>query len=550
MMSSTASPTPKIISSRFTGRCPLARYALPKESVIPDQPLYHPAWHVPYQLDLAARGYVLRRAAVIADPGTGKTHIAMAVAAAGIAFGDIDVILVVCEKGKLRDWLAEFAASTSIGPVVKYYGDGRDKRLAKDPKVIVTTYETARSSLIVRRPVPRKKRPQVFDGPLLTWLAGHRVLIVWDEAGAKLKNRSSDVYKAQARLVARLEKTGSPFVFALTATPAERDWESAFNMLSITGPPGYMPLVKDFEHDYVSGRDDYGRARYHDDRMPVFAARAAPRILRKRKSDPDVRDQFPPKTEVFERTEMREDQARLYRMTEDLAWDGNKNYDPPPGLAVILRQLAGHPASLLHGKSQLAQLMVEKLGSRLTGCSSAKTELLMSYLSSLLDADLKSIVFTFFGQTVLRVLSEELQRAGMPVFIIHGQMSSDEQHRARELWRTASGGAVLACSDAVARGVNLPEAASVIEYESAVTHATRQQRFDRAHRLGRGEMPLTCVTMVLEGTCEVPLLKKALDRNVQQDVLLGDDSDEARADGYVTGQDRKWMFAVARKRQL
>ena len=63
-------------------------------------------------------------------------------------------------------------------------------------------------------------------------------------------------------------------------------------------------------------------------------------------------------------------------------------------------------------------------------------------------------------------------------------------------------------------------------------------------------MPLLCVTFVLEGTTEVPLLRRALERNEQQDVLLGDDSDEALADGYVTAADRRMMFAVARKRRL
>ena len=515
-------------------------------------PLYHPGWHVPFQLDLMARAYLLRQSMTVADMGLGKTHVAMGLGAYCLMNGDADLLLVCCEKNKLYDWRDEIAAHSSMGPVIMYYGPDRARRLARGGQVLVTTYETARQDLAV---FARKGSRKAADGPLLAWLLGRRPVIVYDEGSAKLGNRSSALYKAHAHMLRELRRKNPEMpVCVLTGTPIERDWENAYNTLRLA-VPGRMPLVRDFEARYTHGRDDYGRLRFRRDRMGEFAGTCRPVILRKRKTDPDVIGQFPVKTEIFERIEMGETlQAKLYKTVEDLAWTTEGEHREVPGLHVALRQLAGHPQAVtraaLAGGSRLARLLDEQLRPRLTASPSAKTEMLITYARQVLDEDGKLLVFTFFGQSVLPVLADKLRAGGMPLFVTHGQMSISAQHAERAKFRACAGGAVLLSSDAGARGLNIPEAGCVIEYEAAVTNATRQQRFDRAHRLGRGGVPLLCVTFVLEGTTEVPLLRRALERNEQQDVLLGDDSDEALADGYVTAADRRMMFAVARKRRL
>jgi SNF2 family DNA or RNA helicase len=498
-----------------------------------------------------AKSYLLRQAMVVADMGLGKTHIGMGVGAYCLMQGDADLLLICCEKAKLLDWRDELAVHSSMGPVIMYYGPDRARRLARGGQVLITTYETARQDLAA---FERKGSRKAADGPLLSWLLGRRPVIIYDEGSAKLGNRSSTLYKAHAHALRQLRKRdGQLPVLVLTGTPIERDWENAFNTLRLM-VPGLMPTVKDFEAAYTYGRDDYGRLRFRRDRMAGFAELCQPRLLRKRKTDRDVIDQFPDKTEVFERVDMGETmQARLYKTVEDLAWTTEGEHREVPGLHVALRQLAGHPRAIIRaaeaGGSRLARLLAEQLRPRLRASPSAKTEKLAEYARQIVSEDAKLLVFTFFGQSVLPVLAEELGKEGFPLFLTHGQMSISAQHEQRTAFRTCAGGAVLLSSDAGARGLNIPEASCVIEYESAVTNATRQQRFDRAHRIGHGGTPLTCVTFVLEGTAEVPLLRQALNRNEQQDVLLGDDSDEALADGYVTAGDRRMMFAVARKRK-
>lgn len=513
--------------------------------------LYHPAWYIPFQVGLMAKSFLLRQAMVVADMGLGKTHVGLGLSAYALMEDEANVVLIVCEKGKLFDWRDELKTATELGPVVIYHGPDRAKRLARGAQVIITTYETARQDAAV---FEKRGSRKAADGPLLTWLLARRPMIIYDESAAKLgKNRSSALYKAHAHLLRRLRgKDPGLILLMLTGTPIERDWEGAFGQFRLL-QPGFI-TVKDFEDRYTAGRDDYQRLKFRKDRMGEFAALCAPRLLRKRKTDHDVVDQFPQKHEWFERVEMRADQARLYKVVEDLAWDDEGEYRQVPGLAVLLRQLAGHPGSVLRaaqaGGSRLASMLADTLGDELRACSSAKADLLADMARQIVDEDAKLVAFTFFGQSVLPELSSLLQREGLPVFLTHGKMTAREQHDERMRFRTCEGGAVLLSSDAGARGVNLPEASTVIEYESGVTSATRQQRFDRAHRIGHGGAPLSCVTFCLEGTIEVRLLRQALSRNEMQDILLGDDSDEAHADGYMTAGDRRQLFAVAKRRRI
>jgi SNF2 family DNA or RNA helicase len=514
-----------------------------QEQVIP---LYHPAWRVPYQLDMMVQSYLARQYLVVGDLGTGKTHIGMGVAAYALMNGDAGTVLICCEKNKLLDWRDELAAHTSMGPVAVYHGPSRARLLAGNPQVVITTYETARQDLAK---FASKRARKAADGPLMEWLAGRgKVVVLYDEASAKLGNRGSGVYKAQAHMLAQLRRNDpGMIVLALSGTPIERDWENAYNTFRLV-VPGLMPPVKDFETYYTYGRDDYQRLRFRRDRMPEFAALCQKRMIRKRKTDPDVRDQFPAMTEEFERIAMHPDQEKLYKAVEDLAWDKNGDHIDVPGLQVILRQIAGHPRAILNsaiaGESRLAKMLADTIGDQLHACSAAKAEALLEYAGKVLAQDSKMLAFTFFGQSVLPALREILK--DFPLFTVHGGMSASEQQDERARFRSTTGGAVLLSSDAGARGVNLPEASCVLEYESGLTYAMRSQRFGRAHRLGQGSGPLTCITFVLQDTIEVPLLKGALNRNEQHDVLTGDgDIQEG-----TTAADRRFLYSCARKRKL
>jgi SNF2 family DNA or RNA helicase len=398
---------------------------------------------------------------------------------------------------------------------------------------------------------PRK----IHAGPLAVALAGQRVVVAYDES-SKLGNRSSKLYKAHAYLLKRLRQAHPRTrVLMLTGTPMEGGgYEQFYNQLRLLAPDA-MPGVGAWQEDCIRYRDDFGRPSYRDEGIERFRAQATPLISRMRKSDPEVREHFPPFTEKFESITMRKDQRELYQRLEDLAWDEEGEFVQVPGLGQLLYQLAGDPLAVRYaaerGSSGLAKMAWRVLGSELGRCSSAKADYLWDwYVDPIVKSGSKLLVFSFYGQTVIPALHDRLEKRFRarrpPLFTYHGGMSVPQRDATLSAFRSCQGGAVLLLSDAGAKGLNLPEAPYTVEYEVARTSAIRTQRAGRGHRFG-GRDPVTFATFTLEGTAEArAAVPKMLERNQQQDYMLGD----IGAEGYTTADDRRELFAMSRHRKV
>jgi non-specific serine/threonine protein kinase len=488
---------------------------------------------------------------VVWDTGTGKTHFAMALAGLLYEDGEIDAVLLVAEKGKIGEWEEDFKSYTSLVPLL-HHGAGRENRFAKAtdsfPEVLISTYETTKTDAakVVKR--PGKRGRSVEEGWLLDRLRGKRVLVVYDEM-TKLKNRSSGNYMGHEFMLKQLAKGAHLRVVGLTATPVEKDYEDAYNLGRLLRPD-LMPLVKDFEKDFVASRDPYGRPNYRHQEMHRFAALMGPLIIRKRKTDPDVIDQFPKQVEESHHIVLHDQQYALYEAIETLGQEYLSEHDEPmPGLWTVLRQIAGHPASLIHSEGKLAQQIVEAFGADfLRSVPSTKTVELINWLEPLvLGQGDKAVVFTFFGQSVLPLLATAMRDKKMRVFTNHGAMSPAQQTEMRLGFRQYSGPAVFLTSDAGARGLNLPEALYVVEYESALTFANRTQRLNRIHRIDSVHPSVTAMTFFADYTVEDLIGAKMIDRNKQHDVLLDDDD---AGENWISAQDRMTMLSIARNRKI
>jgi superfamily II DNA or RNA helicase len=506
---------------------------------------FKPGFHIDWQYDYIARSYLTNNVVIAADMGLGKTVVALGVAGAAFEYEAVDLVLVVCEANKLSEWKRDFARFTRLGAAV-YHGPRRRKFLEDLPQALITTYETARDDAAVFPPKKSRSRT-IAPGPLAEALLGKRVLVVYDEVTKVGHGRDSKLYKAHHWLARQLRAASKEtWVLGLTGTPMETDLDGMLNLMRVVVPHA-MPTVAEYERTVVRSRDIYGRPSYRPEGMAWFRAQCDPYILRKRKSDPDVRESFPPLLEEFRRIRMHADQYRLYQQLEDLAWTPEGERQDVPGLAVLLRILAGDPLAVLEsartGESALAVMVAEELGGELEKCSSAKAQELVSMADIVMSSGGKLMVFTWFAHTVLPVLKRRLD--GRPVFTYHGGMTQDERDRQLHGFETCSGGAVLVCSDAASKGINVPYVQVIAEYEPATKHSTRVQRASRGHRFGRLD-PLTFVTFVLESSVEsASHMSSVLARNADQDFMLHDDE----ADGFVTADDRREMYAQARPRK-
>jgi SNF2 family DNA or RNA helicase len=513
----------------------------------PEGALYHsPLGLFGFQEWGIAEAYLRGSAAAIWDTGTGKSHLGMRLETLLVEDGLVDLALVVAEKGKIGEWVDDFERFTTLD-VRLHHGPGRMKRLEKKglPQVLVTTYETSKADIAKFVRPPGKRGTRIESGPLLDLLRPLRVLVIYDEFG-KLRNRSSANYKAHAYLLKELRKVHPDTrVLGLTATPIEKDWEDAFNQFRLVRPD-LMPTVGDFESYFVKYRDMYGRATYHPQRMHEFAEMCAPIIMRKRKTDPDVLAEFPKRTEQSRHFQMGDEQRKFYEMVEGLQYGEE---EPVPGLWIVLRQIAGHPASIIHAArnpdgGKLAKMLVEELGEDyIRDIPSVKTDGLIEYLKPIINGQgAKVVVFTFFGQSLLPVLASALRKAKFKVYTNHGGMSVDEQTASRKAFKEDPDPAVFLTSDAGSRGINLPEATYVVEYESALTYANRTQRLDRIHRIDSTAVTCTCMTFLVDGTVEVPIINRVIERNKQHDILLGDDD---AGEELMTAAERKEALQIS-----
>ena len=501
---------------------------------------------LPFQADGVITAYDRPGHMFVWDCGTGKSVGAIALSVLCIQDDLIDFVLLICERNKRKEWVADFEEDTFLTTRL-HHGAGRERRLERLglPQVLVTTYETAKADC-AKLSGPRSYLP----GYLLKAMRNKRVLVIYDEC-AKLRNRSSANYKTHEFLLKTLRKWHpNTKVVGLSATPLEKGYEVGFNQLRLL-VPNYMPLIKDFENQCIRYRDTFGRPRYDPVGIEQFMKLTWPHITRKRKTDPDVIAQFPPLSEEFRFIEMAPAQRKFYEMAETLAFELTDSGKADMGTWMLLRQIADHPASIIHSAtkengSKFAKEIVDVLGEQhLRSLPSAKADELVHYLTTITEQGSKAVVFTFFGQSVLLDLERILIDAGLMVFTYHGGKTGAENELSKEFFKSFEEGAVLLSSDGGARGINLPEATYVVEYESALTHAMRIQRRDRIHRINSALGPVTSMTFITEGTIEEDIFRGVLLRNEKHDVFAGDlDAGEE----FTSAADRHMILALARER--
>lgn len=444
---------------------------------------------------------------------THNSHATMRLSTLGFEDGEVDFVLLVCERGKLKEWKSDFEQFTRLSAQIHH--GSRRKRLFHEPflpQVLITTYETGKADLIEVHKTARGHKT-LSSGPLLSTVLSRarRPMIIFDEAD-RLSNRSAMNYRCYEHVLKTFRKNFKIPVIMLTGTPIRTDWENVFNQLRLLRPAG-MPLVKEFGNYFVRARDKFGRAQYHEFRMEEFALLCSPMVLAKSKLDPDVIDQFPATTEEALWVDLEGEQRKLYDLVR-------VDLEGMPGQQTALRQICAHPASLIHsateGSSKLAKALLEELGEEyLRSIPSAKTEALLDYLEPVVKGQqAKAVVFTFFGPSVIPHLRAALTTRGIPVITWN-------EDRGIERFRSARSGCVLLASDAVARGINLPEASYLVEYDMATNYGLRTQRINRASRIGQGGPSLTVRSMLARESVEISLMYNMLRGNMQTDVLLG-----------------------------
>ncbi|WP_405889074.1 SNF2-related protein [Streptomyces sp. NBC_01136] len=389
--------------------------------------------------------------------------------------------LVVCPASLMGNWQREIEKFAPGTPVRRFHGSRRSLEGLADGEFTLTTYGTMR-----------------LDSARLAEVAWG--MVVADEA-QHVKNP----YSATARA---LRTIGSRARVALTGTPVENSLSELWAILDWT-TPGLLGSLGAFRTRYaqaVEGGQD-----------PAAAERLAqlvrPFLLRRRKSDPGIAPELPPKTETDRAVSLTQEQTGLYEamVRETLAEISGADSMARRGLIVKLltglKQICNHPAQFL-------QEDLPKIPGR-----SGKLELLDELLDTILSEGASVLVFTQYVR-MARLIERHLAARGVPTQFLHGGTPVHEREAMVERFQNGEIPVFLLSLKAAGTGLNLTRAEHVVHYDRWWNPAVEAQATDRAYRIGQSR-PVQVHRLIAEGTIEDRIAEMLRRKQRLADAVLG-----------------------------
>ena len=400
--------------------------------------------------------------------------------------------LVVCPASLLGNWEREIRRFAPAAPVRRFHGPGRELAGLDDGVdggvgggFVLTTYGT------MRRDIGRLAEPP--------W--GRWGLLVADEA-QHVKNPHAHTAQALRRIPSRGR-------VALTGTPVENNLSELWALLDWT-TPGLLGTLSAFRDRYaraVEGDRDERAARQ-------LAALVRPFLLRRRKSDPGIAPELPPKTETDQPVSLTKEQVSLYEalvresMTEIEGTEGIARRGLVMKLLTGLKQVCNHPA----------QFLKEPGNAKLPG-RSGKLELLDELVDTVLAEGGSALVFTQYV-AMGRLIERHLAGRGVDTLFLHGGSTVKHREEMVDAFQAGEKGVFLLSLKAAGTGLNLTRAGHVIHYDRWWNPAVEDQATDRAYRIGQTQ-PVQVHKLIAEGTVEERVAEMLRQKRELADAVLG-----------------------------
>ncbi|MER6076113.1 DEAD/DEAH box helicase [Streptomyces sp. NPDC001817] len=393
--------------------------------------------------------------------------------------------LVVCPASLLGNWEREIQRFAPAAPVRRFHGPGRDlEGLDGGAKggFVLTTYGTM-----------RRDAERLAHQP---W-----GLLVADEA-QHVKNPHAHTAQALRTIPSRGR-------VALTGTPVENNLSELWALLDWT-TPGLLGTLTSFRDRYAKAvegdRDEQAAAR--------LSALVHPFLLRRRKSDPGIAPELPPKTETDQPVSLTKEQVSLYEalVRELMAEIEEKQGITRRGLVMKLltglKQVCNHPA----------QFLKEPANAKLPG-RSGKLELLDELLDTVLAEEGSALVFTQYV-AMGRLIERHLADRGVETLFLHGGTTVKRREEMVNAFQTGEKKVFLLSLKAAGTGLNLTRAGHVIHYDRWWNPAVEDQATDRAYRIGQTQ-PVQVHKLIAEGTVEDRVAEMLRQKRELADSVLG-----------------------------
>ncbi|MEU9517704.1 SNF2-related protein [Streptomyces sp. NPDC048224] len=417
------------------------------------------------------------------DMGLGKT---VTVIALHLKRARTEPTLVVCPASLLGNWQREIERFAPGVPVRRFHGPDRTLDDLTGGFVL-TTYGTMRSAA--------------------TTLAERSWgMVVADEA-QHVKNPYSATAKA-------LRTIPSPARVALTGTPVENNLSELWALLDWT-TPGLLGPLKSFRARHARAVEN----GEEDQAVERLARLIRPFLLRRRKSDPGIVPELPPKTETDHPVPLTREQAALYEavvresMLAIEAAEGMGRRGLVLKLLTSLKQICDHPALFLKEAEQ------QPGGTDRMTARSGKLALLDELLDTVLAEDGSVLVFTqYVGMA--RLITSHLAARAVPVDLLHGGTPVPERERMVDRFQSGATPVLVLSLKAAGTGLNLTRAGHVVHFDRWWNPAVEEQATDRAYRIGQTQ-PVQVHRLITEGTVEDRIAEMLQSKRALADAILG-----------------------------
>ncbi|MEV4225161.1 DEAD/DEAH box helicase [Nonomuraea sp. NPDC049725] len=407
------------------------------------------------------------------DMGLGKTITLIALHLTRQGTGPT---LVVCPASLMGNWEREISRFAPGVPVRRYHGA---QRTLADDGFVLTTYGTMRLDAA-----------RLGEHP---W-----GLLVADEA-QHVKNPASGTAKALREIPAAAR-------VALTGTPVENNLSELWAILDWT-TPGLLGSLTRFRSRWAKPVESGDKAT-----AERLARLVGPFLLRRRKSDPGIAPELPPKTETDRPVPLTTEQAGLYEavvreiMTQIESAQGMARRGLIVKLLTGLKQICNHPAQYLH-----------EADPRLPG-RSGKLELLDELVDTIVAEDGAVLVFTQYVQ-MARLLDKHLSARGVGTQLLHGGTPVARREEMVRRFQDGAAPVFLLSLKAAGTGLNLTRADHVIHYDRWWNPAVEDQATDRAYRIGQTR-PVQVHRLIAEGTIEDRIAQMLVAKRSLADAVL------------------------------
>ena len=395
--------------------------------------------------------------------------------------------LVVCPTSVVGNWEREIARFAPGLRVMRHHGPERaaSRRAFRPGEVAVTSYALLRRDIGLLEDIP-------WD------------VVVFDEA-QQIKNPSSKGARAARALQTRAR-------IAMTGTPIENRLSELWSIVDVTNP-GLLGSQRSFNERFAVPVE-----RWHDQAAAGRLKRlVAPFVLRRRKDDPEVAVDLPPKQEVTVACSLTREQASLYQAAVDQAFAGKglgstafERRGRVLALLTALKQICNHPRQYLRDDGKLVG-------------RSGKLARAGEILGEVVAAGDHALVFTQFremGELLVPHLGAHL---GVPeVPFLHGGVPLAKRDEMVERFQTAEDAPpiLLVSLRAGGTGLNLTRASHVLHFDRWWNPAVEDQATDRVHRIGQTR-PVTVHTLVTAGTIEDRIAELLDRKRTLADAIVG-----------------------------